>query len=191
MRLFVALEIPRDVQAALNEISSRLRAQTGRSVRWVDPGNIHLTLKFIGETDASKRGAIQAALATVRRAGPVSVSFRGIGKALPRVFAVGIEPSPELRGLVEEIERVLIPIGVPAESREFFPHLTLARLKPGEDAARLRSEAQKMSAAEFGRAAYAEFDLMESKLRPKGAEYNRLARFAFVPTAEGVPGAAA
>jgi len=194
MRLFVALEIPAIVRAALAELSARLRAQTGRSVRWVEPGNIHLTLKFIGDTDAARLHDIQAALSSIRRPQPVLVVFRGLGDVrhpLPRVFAVGAEPSADLRGLAAEVDRVLVPAGAPAESRDFFPHLTLARLKSSENAALLRAESRKISAVEFGRGACSEFDLMESRLRPSGAEYTRVARFPFCPPAAGTSGAAA
>ena len=194
MRLFVALEIPATVRAVLAEMTEKLRAQTGRGVRWADTANIHLTLKFIGEIEASKQSEIEAALAAVRRPDPVPVVFRAIGyirHPLPRVFAAGVEPGVDLRGLVNDVERALVPLGIPAESREFFPHLTLARLKAAEDAPLLRSAAQKAGGAEFGRAVYHEFDLMQSSLRPQGALYTRLARFAFAPPVSGTSGAAA
>lgn len=194
IRLFVALEVPAGVRAALGEVAARLRTQTGRSVRWVHPENLHLTLKFIGEVEADKKGAIEGALSAVRLHEPVVISFRGIGyirHPQPRVFAAAVEPTPALRGLVAGIESALVPLGIPAESREFFPHLTLARLKSGEDAALLRGEARKSGADEIGRAAYHEFDLMQSTLRPDGAVYTRLARFPFAPPAAGTSGAAA
>jgi len=186
IRLFVALELPGEVRAALGALSSRLRAKTGNSVRWVDPASLHLTLKFIGELDSGRLSAIQAALAAIRLPEPVLVVYGGAGTSRfphPRVFAVGVQGSPPLRELAGAIDRALLPAGVPAEAREFFPHLTLARLKSGEESAFLRSEGQKLGVTEFGRASYAEFDLMQSTLRPQGAVYTRVERFAFAATA--------
>ena len=196
MRLFVALHIPTDVRAALGEFVAGLRAKTGRATRWVETDNIHLTLKFIGEVDTSKRDAIEAALGTVRQPRPVCVTFGGATyvRVPPRIFAVGVLGFGELGApvalveLAKSIDRALVPLGIPAETRGFIPHLTLARLKSGEDAALLRRAEQGFP--QFGSAMYRDFDLMESKLNPKGAQYTRLAAFTFAPDA-GTSGAAA
>jgi 2'-5' RNA ligase len=186
LRLFVALEIPPEVCSALGEFSARLRPLCP-GARWADTDNIHLTLKFIGEVAANKQGAIESALAPIRCPRPIPVAFRGVGyfpsDRHPRVFWVGTEAAEELKMLASDIERALVPLGIPAESRDFRPHLTLARFKSEDGLPRLRSEVQKLGTPEFGRAVYNEFDLMQSTLRREGALYTRLARFAFAPAA--------
>lgn len=186
MRLFVALELPPAVRAALGEVSSRLRprpAAAGRGLRWTDPAGIHLTLKFIGEIEAAAVEAIRGALAGIRAENPVEVAFRGLGwfpnARHPRVLWAGVEAGSALAELAGEIERVLEPLGIARETRKFEPHLTLARIKSEEGLDELRREAERLGAPEFGRAAYSEFDLMESRLRPQGAVYTRVERFPF------------
>ncbi len=188
LRVFVALEIPEGVRAALRQISARLRPVC-RPARWADPEGMHLTLKFIGEVEAGLRAGIETALARVRRPVPVSVEFRGVGyfpnERRPRVLWAGVEAGPELDSLAVAVERELEPLGIPRESREFHPHLTLARFKSEEGLARLHAEVEKLGAPEFGRARYHELDLIRSVLRPQGALYTRLARFAFAGPAAG------
>jgi len=183
MRLFVALELPPAVRAALGEVSARLRPRSGRGVRWTDPAGIHLTLKFIGEIDAAAVHAIRGALAGIHRENSVEVTFRGLGwfpnARHPRVLWAGVEAGSEVAELAAEIERVLEPLGIAREARNFQPHLTLARIKSEEGLDELRREAERLGTPEFGRATYSEFDLIESRLRPQGAAYTRVERFPF------------
>jgi len=183
MRLFVALELPAGVRAALGEIEARLRPAARSNVRWTDPNGIHLTLKFIGDVPAGQLEAIRRALGGVRAEKPVEAVFRGVGwfpnARRPRVFWAGVEADAGLAALAAEIERVLEPLGIARESREFHPHLTLARIKSDEGLEALRREAERLGTPELGRATYAEFDLMQSTLHPKGAVYTRMERFPF------------
>ena len=198
IRLFVALELPSAVRAALRALASRLRPAAGGGVRWTDPDGIHLTLKFIGEIETARLDAVRAALAGVHAAQPVEVLFRGVGwfpnARHPRVFWAGVEEDARrgaLAALAAEVERALEPAGIAPESREFRPHLTLGRIKPEAHVEGLRREAERLGTPEFGRADYAEFDLMQSTLRPQGALYTRLERFAFASPSAGSSGAAA
>jgi 2'-5' RNA ligase len=190
MRLFVALELPVSVRAALGDVAARLRPASGSGVRWTDPNGMHLTLKFIGEWEATRLDSVRGALGGIHAAQPIEAAFRGIGwfpnARHPRVLWAGVEAGSGLAALAEEIERALEPLGIPRESREFRPHLTLARIKDEARLEGLRREVERLGAPEFGRTSYAEFDLMESKLHPKGAVYTRVERFAF---AASVPAA--
>jgi 2'-5' RNA ligase len=187
MRLFVALELPGEVRSALGEIARRLRPASAPGVRWSDPNGIHLTLKFIGVVERAKAQSIRAALAGVRAPRAVSTAFRGLGwfpnARHPRVLWVGVEADSGLGELAAGIEQVLEPLGIPRETREFRPHLTLARIKEEKGLERLRQEVERLGAPELGSAVYGEFDLMASTLRPQGAVYTRLERFAFAPAA--------
>jgi RNA 2',3'-cyclic 3'-phosphodiesterase len=162
--------------------------------RWVRPENLHVTLKFIGHVDAGKLDAIRGQLSQVRSDSPVEVRFRGTGffpnEKRPRVFWAGIEASPNLAELAGEIDKRLEPIGVPRETRDFAPHLTLARFEPPGLSDKLRAAIGKPTAPpemavpqarEFGALQTKEFHLIESKLRPGGAEYTTLQSFRFTP----------
>ena len=192
MRLFVALEIPTEVRDSFAALIAELRAADSSfsksRARWVRPENLHVTLKFIGHVDNGKLDAIRAALAEVRLDSPVELRFHGLGffpnGKRPRVFWAGIEASPNLSPLAGEIEVRLAKVGIAGETREFAPHLTLARFDPPGISDGLSTIAQENVAREFGAVRTGEFHLFESKTKSSGAEYARLASFSFAP-AEG------
>lgn len=187
MRLFVALEIPAAVRDNLATLIDELRAADASSskyrARWVRPENLHVTLKFTGQVDAGKLDAIGAALAEVRSGRAVELRFRGLGffpnDKRPRVLFGGVKASPNLVPLAGEIDARMQKLGIPRETRDFAPHLTLARFDPPGISENLRAVAQKNSAREFGALNTGEFHLIESKTRTTGAEYTRLSSFAF------------
>ena len=187
MRLFVALEIPAAVRENLATLIGELRAADVSSpktkVRWVRPENLHLTLKFIGHVDEDKLDSIRAALAEVRSEQPVELRFCGLGffpnDKRPRVLWAGIDASPNLAPLASEIDMRLEKLGIPRETREFAPHLTLARFDPPGIPEKLRAAARENYTREFGTLRTGEFHLIESKTRPSGAEYTRLSSFRF------------
>ncbi len=191
MRLFVALEIPSEVRDGFAALIAELRAADSsfskNRARWVRPENLHVTLKFIGHVDAGKLDAIRAALGEVRLDSPVEIGFRGLGffpnGKRPRVFWAGIEASPNLAPLAAEIDTRLKKLGISSETREFAPHLTLARFDPPGISEGLSGVAQENVAREFGAARTGEFHLFESKTRATGAEYTRLSSFSFAPSA--------
>ncbi len=187
MRLFVALEIPAVVRDNLAALINDLRASDASSsknkARWVRPENLHVTLKFIGNVDAGKIDPIREALAEVCSGSAVALHFRGLGffpnEKRPRVLWVGIEASPNLAPLAASIDARLEKSGIPRETRDFSPHLTLARFDPPGISETLRAAAQESASKEFGAVRTGEFHLFESKTRPTGAEYTRLSSFSF------------
>jgi 2'-5' RNA ligase len=189
VRLFVALEIPGQVRDGFAALIAELRGADSSfsksRARWVRPENLHVTLKFIGHVDAGKLDAIRAALADVRLDNPVELRFRGLGffpnGKRPRVFWAGIEASPNLAPLAGEIEARLAKVGISGETREFAPHLTLARFEPPGISEGLSAIAQENVTREFGAVRTGEFHLFESKTKPSGAEYARLQSFPFAP----------
>jgi 2'-5' RNA ligase len=190
VRLFVALEIPSAVQdnfaALINELRAADATSLNNKARWVRPENLHVTLKFIGHVDAGKLDAIRAALAEVHCSGAVELHFRGLGffpnEKRARVLWAGIEASATLAALANEIDARLENLVIPRETREFAPHLTLARFDPPGISERLRTAVRENAAREFGSVRTGEFHLFESKTRPTGAEYMRLSSFSFAHT---------
>lgn len=183
MRLFVALEIPATVRENLANFIKQLRPLAPK-LRWVRPENLHVTLKFIGELPAEKLAAIRTALASIRSAQAVTIDFRGLGffpnEKHPRVFWAGMEASPNLKTLASDVEHVAEKLGIPRERRPFSPHLTLARFEPPRLPEKLRAPIQENATREFGSLAAKEFRLIESQLKPSGAEYTTLESFPFV-----------
>ena len=183
MRLFVALDLREDVRQAIRELIARLKPAS-RNARWVRPDGMHVTLKFIGSVDPGGLEPIRSALAKVRSGRPVDIRFRGIGffpnDRRPRVIWCGMEASANLAPLAADIERGLEPLGIAPESRDFVPHLTLARFNPPGRADELVRAARELQTLELGSACETQFHLFESVLRPAGADYKKLASYSFV-----------
>ena len=185
MRLFVALEIPAAVRdnlaAQINELRDLPAPLAEGRLRWVRPENLHVTLKFIGEVEAAKLDGIRSALTAIGLNAPVDLDFRGLGffpdEKYPRVLWVGLRASGNLPVLASDIDRALEGQGIARDERAFTPHLTLARFEPRGFDEKLRIAIQQNSGREFGAFEAREFHLIESKLKPSGAEYTSLAAF--------------
>jgi 2'-5' RNA ligase len=151
--------------------------------RWVRPENFHVTLKFIGEVSPGKLDAIRGALSAIRSHAPVEIKFRGLGffphEQHPSVLWAGLAASANLPSLAGDIDGALETQGIARERRPFTPHLTLARIEPPGLHEELRGAIQKSGAREFGAFQTREFHLIESKLKPTGAEYTTLASYPF------------
>lgn len=183
MRLFVALDLTPEVRAALDELLAQL-AQVKADVRWVRPEGMHLTLKFIGEVPDQERPAIQDALGRVTSTAPIAMSFEGLGyfpnERRPRVLWVGIRASDNLAPLAAQVEAALEPLGIQREKRTYVPHLTLGRFRSANGLAGLQAAVAALPTTQFGQFEGSEFFLYQSKLSPRGAEYSKLAQYAFV-----------
>lgn len=187
MRLFVAIDIPEAVRRALGELIARLRTES-KGAKWVRPEAMHVTLKFIGEVEPAKVDAIRAALRAVHSERDVEMNFRGLGffpnERRPRVLWCGIAASSNLAMLAADVDGALKPLDIPAESRDFVPHLTLARFSvdrggPGAPDKLVRA-ADEMKSYDFGSTRETEFHLIHSQLKRSGAEYTRLESFPIV-----------
>ena len=84
-----------------------------------------------------------------------------------------------VESLAADIETAMEKVGIPREKRVFSPHLTLARFEPPKLSERLRSAMQECAAREFGSLRTHQFHLIQSKLKPSGAEYTTLESFPF------------
>jgi RNA 2',3'-cyclic 3'-phosphodiesterase len=186
-RLFVALELREEIRQAIGQLIARLKA-VSEGARWARAEGMHVTLKFIGYAAEDQVGPIRSALQPIRSPQAVDLRFRGLGffpnEKRPRVMWCGIAASPNLAPLAEDIEDALEPLGIAAETRDFVPHLTLARFSTPAKMPELARAAAEFQSHEFGQARETEFHLFESILRPSGAEYRRLASYPFLQGAE-------
>jgi len=187
VRLFVALEIPSAVRKNLATLLASLRAIT-KEPRWVRAENLHVTLKFLGEVAEDKVAAVRDALREIHSGRTVTLDFRGLGffpnEKHPRVFWAGMEASSNLKMLAENIEAAMEKLGVPREKREFSPHLTLARFERPSLLEALCKPVAENRERTFGSLRTNEFYLIQSKLKPSGAEYTTLATFQFATNAK-------
>lgn len=183
MRLFVALEIPADVRDRLIALINEFRPLAAK-LKWVRADNLHLTLKFIGEAESAKLEAIRATLESVRSNTPVALQVQGLGffpnDRWPRVFWAGVRASNNLATLAADIDAACATLGFAREKHPYSPHLTLARLESTHPTGALQGAIELSKAREFGTFRATEFRLIESKLKPAGAEYTTVQPFSFV-----------
>lgn len=125
-RLFTGLELPETVAAAI-----ALARGGVPGARWMDPGDYHVTLRFIGDVDAGVARDIAETLGEIRRE-QVPVAFDGLswfGGDKPRALVAKVRLEQALLELQAEQERRMRRIGLAPETRRFTPHVTLARLR--------------------------------------------------------------
>lgn len=126
-RLFVAIELP---DAIKDDIIALRQELSG--ARWVHSSQLHLTLRFIGETDDQTAEAIKISLAATGGA-PFQLAMSGVGhfprRGEPRILWVGMRWDDHLTLLQQGVELAVQQAGVPGETRPFAPHITIARLK--------------------------------------------------------------
>ncbi len=181
MRLFFAVKLPEALKSALGDFIMPFRGLPAR-VKWVEPRNMHLTLKFLGETDREQLDELKAAATEAAGgASPFELNIYGSGAfpnlRRPRVFWVGIDdPQKGLQNLQKTLDYNLGQIGFETESKKFSPHLTLGRVKERGEIGQL-GEAFSRAVFPPVKVAVSEFFLIESKLRPTGPVYTDLIRF--------------
>jgi 2'-5' RNA ligase len=133
MRTFVALNLPAAERVRLHDALAPLR-ERGLPVRWMAPEALHLTVKFLGDTEGDGVADIERVLAAAAaRRAPIRLRIGGLG-AFPslrraNVLWVGAAPDPELLALQKDVELALSRLGYPREQRPFRPHVTIGRLR--------------------------------------------------------------
>ena len=123
LRLFVGIDLPPELKLRLSLLAAGLPG-----AKWVDPGNYHLTVRFIGEVDEGQAADIDAALVQIR-APRFELTLATVGHFGLRMLWVGIDRNPALQHLHEKVESALNRVGFAPEERRFTPHVSLARLK--------------------------------------------------------------
>jgi len=181
LRCFIAIEIPVEVKNSISEAISPLKKLGQDSVKWVRPENIHLTLKFLGNTPEDRLKSIEAALTRACMGmNPIEGEIKGAGAfpnpGRPSVLWVGLECPPALLELKERIESELGALGFEPDDRPFSPHLTVGRVKRGMrlPKRRLFAAIEQLESTSFGTIDIREIALMKSDLRPGGPVYTRI-----------------
>ncbi len=134
VRLFVALELSDRQKTEIGDFQEMAKKYL-QGVRWVKPENIHLTLKFLGETEEKKVEVIKEAIDYACTGFRLfSISYGGAGmfpnERKARVLWVGIKEGEEsICSLAGKIEAEMVSLGYKKEKRSFHPHLTIGRLR--------------------------------------------------------------
>jgi 2'-5' RNA ligase len=184
MRAFIAVELSDEVRAAFSRLQEKFRG-SGADVKWVKPGNAHLTLKFMAEVSDADAESVKAILDEIGgKTKPFSIRFSGLGffpsERRPRVLWVGIsEGSEDLKRLATSIDEGVSSLGIPKENRPFSPHLTLGRFKSNRNLNELLSLVTKAKDFDAGELAGNEMHLIQSVLSRTGPTYTTLHTAAF------------
>ena len=168
VRLFIAIDLPAAHRAALVALGTPTRG-----LAWTPPEQVHLTLRFLGDTDEARVADLADSLTRVR-VEPFVLPLEGLGTFPPRgpahVLWAGVgHGHPRLFQLRQQIDDALLALGLPVDLRVFHPHVTLARVQreatPATVAQFLKRH-REFAAAPFRAEA---FNLYASELHPAGA----------------------
>ena len=183
MRCFIAIELPEEARTGLVRLKKELERDEHRFVKWVEPGGIHLTLKFLGNIPAKRVTEIAEAMGkSAQGISQFHLEISDLG-AFPnlsqaRVIWVGIGGEVDkLSRLVQNVDSGLAAIGFAKEQRPFVPHLTLARIRQGVSPPERREFGELVGSTIFRskyRIEVEAISLMRSQLTPAGAVYTRL-----------------
>ena len=182
MRLFVAVDLDDTARTAIAAEQKRVAAVVGdaRSVTWVKPDRMHLTLVFLGEVSDAHAPAIVDSVSRLVAMPAFSITFQGLGvfpsRGGPRALWVGItDGSAELSELQREIAGRVTDAGVVLDSRPFHPHLTLGRWRQSRPSDRRRVQSASRPDV-VARVPVAAATLYQSRISSAGPTYTALAR---------------
>jgi 2'-5' RNA ligase len=177
-RLFVAIDLPDDVVEQLDRLCVGLPA-----IRWMEPGQFHLTIRFIGEVEHPVFYEIGEGLAEIT-ARPFELRLKGLGlfppRGAPHTLWAGVEDEAPLLPLRRRIDRIVEAAGIEPERRRFQPHVTLGRFREPPPEARFGSWLAARSLFRSEAFTVGGFTLYSSHLRPEGALHTAEASYNFV-----------
>ncbi|MBS7608887.1 MAG: RNA 2',3'-cyclic phosphodiesterase [Candidatus Bathyarchaeia archaeon] len=181
IRSFIAFDI--EDSGVLENITKmqKILAGTGADLKLVEPQNIHITLRFLGNITPAMVDKIYEGMRKVQFT-PFNVKIQGLGsfpsQRNPRVVWAGIrEGSVQLRGIFEQLEPFLRSLGFAPDPKGFSPHLTIARVRSGRNKAQLIKCLMENANFEFGTVKANCLRLKKSDLTPKGPVYTTLREY--------------
>jgi 2'-5' RNA ligase len=175
MRLFIAVDIARNAlvesfEAKLNKCTSELKM--------AGAGNLHLTLKFFGETNKDPADIEQVMKVASKGINKFNLILEGCGvfpnRSYIRVIWIGMKDSEELKKLASRLDIELENLGFKKEQRSFSPHLTIARVKSRKGKEELIKVLDEFNGVRFGEIKVNSIKLYKSTLLPKGPVYTKL-----------------
>ncbi len=179
IRTFVAICLDEEIRGRVSGVQERVKKLTSQ-VRWVQPGNFHVTLKFLGDVTPKKLSVVQSALDELAAGyAAFDLSVAGVGvfptPRRPRVIWVGVEDGREqLEALASGVEQGLVRTGFEKEQKPFRSHITIGRVKESKPIEGLVEGLQDIDAQELGSQRVDSVVLMESVLQSGGPIYTPL-----------------
>ncbi|MAT96266.1 MAG: RNA 2',3'-cyclic phosphodiesterase [Anaerolineaceae bacterium] len=174
IRLFIAIDLPEAVKKVLLETAAKMGQRLPhKAVRWVKPEQLHLTLRFLGDTAVAQLPDLQDQLAQLTsQHSAFRLHLNGVGafpsRKRPRVVWAGLDGDlAVLQAMQVELEDRIVELGWAREKRPFSPHVTLGRVKDSRQVQALNWDVV-LAELDFGVTAV---QLVQSELRPSGAVY--------------------
>jgi 2'-5' RNA ligase len=185
MRCFIAIDIDEKIRSALSDLQQQLQSGVDvkkSDVKWVNPENIHLTLKFLGEVEDAKVVEIcniVRDVASRHKSFELDIESVGhFGGKSARVLWVGTGKGGEnLLELQKDIEKSLTLAGWPEETREFSGHLTLCRIRNPKAGVKLAQTTEDYKDFKLGVMPADSVSVYQSQLTPKGPIYTVLGNY--------------
>jgi 2'-5' RNA ligase len=180
-RIFTAIKINPDDQFV--DIYEELKsACLFDKIKWVELYNIHITLKFFGETEESRIKGIRELLTEIsKNHSSFSMNIKDVGifgsSYNPRVIWFGFDKSEKLINLANDVLDQVESLGYERGRQNFVPHITIGRIKHVDDKKRFQEVIDQFKTAKIQNQKVNQFYLIESNLTPKGPEYNILQTF--------------
>ncbi|MFN8254808.1 MAG: RNA 2',3'-cyclic phosphodiesterase [Bacteroidales bacterium] len=174
-RLFIGIKIIPSLKF-INLFKDLRQLFPGSGIKWVSPDNIHLTLKFLGQTEISKIEEIEDIIRnTIETLLPFELVIKNIGyfpgNKKINVIWLGTDKNETIFKLADLLEEKLFKAGFKKDEHSFNPHITLARIKPGENAEKLTDFIHKHKVVCIQTSFVKEIILFESNLTQKGPVY--------------------
>jgi RNA 2',3'-cyclic 3'-phosphodiesterase len=182
MRVFIGIRIPGDIKKNIEQVEEKLKNKI-KEARLVPAGNLHLTLKFLGEVKQNNLERLKAVLQKIaRQFQAFEAEIKGLG-TFPtgkeiRVMWVGVESGENLKKLNSSIENELETEGYGKEKR-FKEHITIARFKALPKLSFVEEVKKKFDSKTFGKYMVDGMELIKSDLTGKGAVYTTIEKFNF------------
>lgn len=171
IRTFIAVELPERFLHEIEKIESELDIP---GIKLVEPEQVHITMKFLGDIDESNIEPITSALSQINCA-PFEAKIKGVGVFLKLAYikVIWLGAQGNFEALHTEVERVLLPFKF-GKDHQFSPHATLARVKVLREKALLLEKMKKLEDIDLGTMNVESISLKKSTLMPQGPIYETL-----------------
>lgn len=183
LRLFFAVPLPDRIRTGAKQLQQNLTCR-GVNIGWVQPENLHFTLKFLGEVPTGQVARLADVAEQVAHSLPVHhITVAGVDAfpnvRRPRIIWIGCtEGDQQLRRLGTDLDSALAQAELSeAEKQDFIPHITIGRVRKGRNFDQLTAELEHLAGSAIGQMSVDHFVLMRSDLQPSGPpKYTELAR---------------
>ena len=180
MRAFLAVDLDESLQDKISEVQKQI-SNVNAQIKFVEPENLHFTLKFLGEISSEKAGRISAMIkGKITAYSPFVISIKGTGvfphPGYVRVIWLGVEDPEPYSQMQMDLDEEFVKMGFKKE-RSYSPHLTIGRVKGARNKEALISKINELENVVIGNMNVDKIVLKESELTPAGPIYSNLNEF--------------